>query len=213
MLDEPSAGLHPRDREALRGILQGLKRSGNSVFVVEHSLDVIAAADWLVDIGPGAGMDGGQILYSGPPPGLADVAESVTQRYLFGEDTQRTARTPRDRDDWLELAGVRRNNLHDISVAIPLRCLTAVTGVSGSGKSSLVAHALAEIEGLFHVFQFPLSCRPEDFPKTDGDSQPGWMIRVAKIDGGSVDIYDAAVAMKGAAVDMFGMKTECDAAG
>ncbi|BBZ64990.1 excinuclease ABC subunit A [Mycolicibacterium insubricum] len=147
VLDEPSAGLHPRDREALRGILQGLKRSGNSVFVVEHSLDVIAAADWLVDIGPGAGMDGGQILYSGPPPGLADVAESVTQRYLFGEDTQRIARTPRDRDDWLELAGVRRNNLHDISVAIPLRCLTAVTGVSGSGKSSLVAHALAEIVG------------------------------------------------------------------
>ncbi|MFZ2242626.1 MAG: excinuclease ABC subunit A, partial [Gordonia amarae] len=147
VLDEPSAGLHPRDREALRGILQGLKRSGNSVFVVEHSLDVIAAADWLVDIGPGAGMDGGQILYSGPPPGLADVAESVTQRYLFGEDTRRTARTPRDRDDWLELAGVRRNNLHDISVAIPLRCLTAVTGVSGSGKSSLVAHALAEIVG------------------------------------------------------------------
>lgn len=147
VLDEPSAGLHPRDRDALRDILQGLKRSGNSVFVVEHSLDIIAAADWLVDIGPGAGVDGGQILYSGPPAGLAKVTESVTRRYLFGKGAQSGSRTPRDRSDWLELADVRRNNLHDISVSVPLRCLTAVTGVSGSGKSSLVAHALAEIVG------------------------------------------------------------------
>lgn len=147
VLDEPSAGLHPRDRDALRDILQGLKRSGNSVFVVEHSLDIIAAADWLVDIGPGAGVDGGQILYSGPPAGLAKVTESVTRRYLFGKGAQSSSRTPRHRSDWLELADVRRNNLHDISVSVPLRCLTAVTGVSGSGKSSLVAHALAEIVG------------------------------------------------------------------
>ena len=147
VLDEPSAGLHPRDRDALRDILQGLKRSGNSVFVVEHSLDVIAAADWLVDIGPGAGVDGGQILYSGPPAGLAKVTESVTRRYLFSTGGRSDPRTPRKRTDWLKLAGVRRNNLHDISVSVPLRCLTAVTGVSGSGKSSLVAHALAEIVG------------------------------------------------------------------
>ncbi len=147
VLDEPSAGLHPRDRDALRDILQGLKRSGNSVFVVEHSLDIIAAADWLVDIGPGAGVDGGQILYSGPPAGLAKVTESVTRRYLFGKGAQNSPRTPRDRSNWLELADVRRNNLHDLRVSVPLRCLTAVTGVSGSGKSSLVAHALAEIVG------------------------------------------------------------------
>ncbi len=147
VLDEPSAGLHPRDQDALRDILQGLKRSGNSVFVVEHSLDIIAAADWLVDIGPGAGVDGGQVLYSGPPAGLAKVTESVTRRYLFGKGAQSSSRTPRHRSDWLELADVRRNNLHDISVSVPLRCLTAVTGVSGSGKSSLVAHALAEIVG------------------------------------------------------------------
>ncbi|OMC37242.1 excinuclease ABC subunit A [Mycobacterium sp. GA-1841] len=147
VLDEPSAGLHPRDRDALRDILQGLKHSGNSIFVVEHSLDIIAGADWLVDIGPGAGVDGGQILYSGPPAGLAKVTESVTRRYLFGGGAPTSPRTPRDRSDWLELADVRRNNLHDISVSVPLRCLTAVTGVSGSGKSSLVAHALAEIVG------------------------------------------------------------------
>lgn len=147
VLDEPSAGLHPRDREALRDILQGLKRRGNSVFVVEHSLDVIGAADWLVDIGPGAGVDGGQILYSGPPAGLADVTESVTRRYLFDDSAQTDPRTPRDRSDRMKLAGVQRNNLHDLSVSIPLRCLTAVTGVSGSGKSSLVAQALPEIVG------------------------------------------------------------------
>ncbi len=147
VLDEPSAGLHPRDREALRDILQGLKRRGNSVFVVEHSLDVIGAADWLVDIGPGAGVDGGQILYSGPPAGLADVTESVTRRYLFDDSAQTDPRTPRDRSERLELAGVQRNNLQDLSVSIPLRCLTAVTGVSGSGKSSLVAQALPEIVG------------------------------------------------------------------
>ncbi|WP_234998186.1 hypothetical protein [Mycobacterium sp. DBP42] len=147
VLDEPSAGLHPRDRDALRDILQGLKDGGNSIFVVEHSLDIIAAADWLVDIGPGAGVDGGEILYSGPPEGLAEVTESVTRRYLFGKGAQTAPRTPRDRVDWLELADVRRNNLHDLCVSVPLRCLTAVTGVSGSGKSSLVAHALAEIVG------------------------------------------------------------------
>jgi len=146
VLDEPSAGLHPRDRHALLDILAGLKHSGNSLFVVEHSLDVIAAADWLVDIGPGAGEDGGQILYSGPPPGLAKVSDSVTRRYLFGTKTA-TAHTPRECSDWLELVGVQRNNLRNLSVSIPLRCLTAVTGVSGSGKSSLVAHALPEIIG------------------------------------------------------------------
>lgn len=147
VLDEPSAGLHPRDRDALLDILAGLKRSGNSLFVVEHSLDVIAAADWLVDIGPGAGLDGGQILYSGPPAGLADVTDSVTRRYLFGDETRIAPRTPRERSEWLQLAGVQRNNLHNLSVSVPLRCLTAVTGVSGSGKSSLVAQALPEIVG------------------------------------------------------------------
>ncbi|MBE5413469.1 excinuclease ABC subunit A [Mycobacteroides abscessus] len=147
VLDEPSAGLHPRDRDALLDILAGLKRSGNSLFVVEHSLDVIAAADWLVDIGPGAGLDGGQILYSGPPAGLADVTDSVTRRYLFGDQTRIPLHPPRERSEWLELVGVQRNNLRDLTVSVPLRCLTAVTGVSGSGKSSLVAQVLPEIVG------------------------------------------------------------------
>ncbi|NMO02636.1 excinuclease ABC subunit UvrA [Gordonia sp. TBRC 11910] len=147
VLDEPSAGLHPRDRDALRGILAGLKRNGNSVFVVEHSLDVIRSADWLVDIGPGAGENGGRVLYSGPPQGLADVEESVTRRYLLREGAGAAPRVPRDRGDWLQLTGIHRNNLHDLSVSVPLRCLTAVTGVSGSGKSSLVSQALPELVG------------------------------------------------------------------
>ncbi|MDV3125971.1 excinuclease ABC subunit UvrA [Mycobacterium sp. 21AC1] len=141
VLDEPSAGLHPRDRDALLTILKGLKRRGNSVFVVEHSLDIIGAADWLVDIGPGAGESGGEILYSGPPNGLAQVSESVTRRYLF-DLAPPVSRPPREPGGWLRLEHVSRNNLHDVAVSFPLKCLTAVTGVSGSGKSSLVSQAL-----------------------------------------------------------------------
>ncbi|MFF0341896.1 excinuclease ABC subunit A [Kribbella sp. NPDC004875] len=141
VLDEPSAGLHPRDLDALLRILRGLKERGNSVFVVEHSLPVIAEADWLVDIGPAAGKHGGRVLYSGPPAGLKAVSESVTRRYLFDATTpaRRTAREP---SSYLSLHQVTRNNLHDVSVQIPLGCLTAVTGISGSGKSSLVSQAL-----------------------------------------------------------------------
>lgn len=141
ILDEPSAGLHPGDLPALLRILHGLRERGNSVFVVEHSLPVIHEADWLVDIGPGAGENGGRVLYSGAPAGLADVTDSVTRRYLFGtsEPASRERRTPRD---WLRIAGVERNSLHDLDVSIPLGVLTAVTGVSGSGKSSLVSQAL-----------------------------------------------------------------------
>ncbi|MET9327899.1 excinuclease ABC subunit UvrA [Tsukamurella sp. NPDC003166] len=163
VLDEPSAGLHPRDRDALRGILAGLKRAGNSVFVVEHSLDVIRSADWLVDIGPGAGEDGGRVLYSGPPEGLAAVEESVTRRYLLDRAPSDSGpHVPRDRAAWLELTGVTRNNLRDLTVALPLHCLTAVTGISGSGKSSLVSQALPELVGE-HLG------RPVRFDDTDDD--------------------------------------------
>ena len=83
ILDEPSAGLHPADTEALLDALDALKKSGNSLFVVEHELDVIRRADWLVDVGPGAGVNGGEILYSGPPSGLATHRGSQTRKYLF----------------------------------------------------------------------------------------------------------------------------------
>ena len=89
VLDEPSAGLHPADTEALLVALDRLKASGNSLFVVEHELDVIRHADWIVDVGPAAGEHGGQILYSGPPKGLESVRESRTRPYLFGEEKPR----------------------------------------------------------------------------------------------------------------------------
>ena len=144
VLDEPSAGLHPADGESLLQILHGLKAAGNSVFVVEHDLDLIRQAEWVVDVGPGAGDGGGRVIYSGPLPGLADVADSVTRRYVFDPPAP-PPRTLRKPQDWLRLAGVTRNNLHDLEVAFPLGCVTAVTGVSGSGKSSLVAQALPDL--------------------------------------------------------------------
>jgi excinuclease ABC subunit A len=144
VLDEPSAGLHPADTEALLAALDRLKASGNSLFVVEHDLDVIRHADWIVDIGPGAGEHGGFVLYSGPPPGLEQVDASQTRHHLFGRHLL-PARTPRAPRDWLRLTGVTRNNLSDLDVAIPLGVFTTVTGVSGSGKSTLVSQVLVEL--------------------------------------------------------------------
>ncbi|KAA0917104.1 excinuclease ABC subunit UvrA [Dietzia sp. ANT_WB102] len=144
VLDEPSAGLHPADAEPLLDVLDALTRSGNSLFVVEHDLDFVRRAEWIVDIGPGAGEHGGQVLYSGPVAGLEHVAGSITSDHLFGraEPLQRHQRTPRG---WLHLRGISRHNLRGLSVDIPLCVLTAVTGVSGSGKSTLVTQVLAEV--------------------------------------------------------------------
>jgi excinuclease ABC subunit A len=144
VLDEPSAGLHPADTEALLRALDRLKAAGNSLFVVEHELDVICHADWIVDVGPAAGEQGGKVLYSGPPDGLRHVKESQTRRHLFTAPTA-SARAPRSPKAWLKLEGVTRNNLKDLEVAFPLGVFTAVTGVSGSGKSSLVSQALVEL--------------------------------------------------------------------
>ncbi|HEX3835540.1 MAG TPA: excinuclease ABC subunit UvrA [Steroidobacteraceae bacterium] len=144
VLDEPTAGLHPADTEALLDSLQQLKDAGNSLFVIEHDLEVMRRADWLVEVGPGAGQDGGRVLYSGPPGGLRAVADSATRPYLFAP-TVPMARTPRPPQGWLKLKNVTRNNLHRLDVAIPLRVLTVVTGVSGAGKSSLVSAALPEL--------------------------------------------------------------------
>jgi excinuclease ABC subunit A len=146
VLDEPSAGLHPQDVHALLGILDGLRERGNSLFVVEHSVDVMRHADWLVDIGPGAGERGGRVLYSGPPDGLAHVEESVTRGYLAG-GRGLPPHEPRTLQGRLRLEGVTRNNLRNVSVEIPLHVLTAVTGVSGSGKSSLVSQVLPALVG------------------------------------------------------------------
>ncbi len=144
VLDEPTAGLHPEDTEALLGALDALKAAGNSVFVVEHDLEVMRHADWIVDVGPGAGQHGGRILYSGPPVNLEQVTESITRNYLFNEVSfiESANRQPRG---WLQLKDITRNNLRQLDVRFPLGVLTAVTGVSGSGKSSLVSQVLVEL--------------------------------------------------------------------
>ncbi|MFC8131735.1 excinuclease ABC subunit UvrA [Streptomyces sp. NPDC057302] len=144
VLDEPSAGLHPADAEPLLDVLDRLKASGNSLFVVEHDMDVVRRADWVVDIGPGAGEAGGRVLYSGPVPGLEKVEGSATGDFLFGR-AKPLVRRPRKPQGWLHLHGVWRHNLRDVSVDVPLHVLTAVTGVSGSGKSTLVTQVLAEL--------------------------------------------------------------------
>ena len=145
VLDEPSAGLHPADSVALLSALERLKQAGNSLFVVEHDLDLIRRADWIVDVGPDAGVGGGHVLYSGPPAGLMGKADSHTARYLSGEPVRNAVAARRAPERWLRLAGVERNNLRGIAAAFPVGCLTAVTGVSGSGKTSLVGQALHDL--------------------------------------------------------------------
>jgi excinuclease ABC subunit A len=144
VLDEPSAGLHPADTQALLRALEQLKLAGNSLFVIEHDLDVMRRAEWIVDVGPEAGENGGRVLYSGPPAGLHEVSESHTARYLFAESrpARRQARAARG---WLELKQVTRNNLRALDVSFPIGVFTVVTGVSGAGKSSLVSAALIEL--------------------------------------------------------------------
>lgn len=144
VLDEPSAGLHPADTEALLRALDRLKQSGNSLFVVEHEIDIIRQADWIVDVGPAAGELGGQVLYSGPPEGLKDIEASVTKHYIFDRQKQASPK-PSNAKAWLRLEGISRNNLKNISVDFPLGVFTSVTGVSGSGKSSLVSQVLVEL--------------------------------------------------------------------
>ncbi|MES2741963.1 MAG: excinuclease ABC subunit UvrA [Pseudomonadota bacterium] len=177
VLDEPSAGLHPSDTQALLTALHRLKASGNSLFVVEHDLQVMAQADWIVDVGPGAGQDGGQILYSGPPAGLAAVAASRTRPYLL-ERQSIAPRPPRTAAGWLTLTGVTRNNLRQLDARFPIGMLTSVCGVSGSGKSTLVSQALMELVGA-HLGQ-PAAAPDDDEPGAPPAARPG----AGRIDGG-----------------------------
>jgi excinuclease ABC subunit A len=165
VLDEPSAGLHPADSEALFDALQRLKAAGNSVFVVEHDLDTMRRADWLIDVGPAAGEQGGEVLYSGPPAGLAAVSASQTRAYLFSEVAP-PARRARAASAWLRLQGITRNNLQDLAAEFPLGCFTAVTGISGSGKSSLVSQALLDLVGA-HLGLASAHAEPEEISLED----------------------------------------------
>ncbi len=169
VLDEPSAGLHPADGEALFEALQRLKADGNTLFVVEHDVETMRRADWLIDVGPAAGEKGGRVLYSGPPAGLADIADSQTRAYLFAEN-QRPERAARKPSGWLKLDGVTRNNLNNLSAEFPLGCFTSVTGVSGSGKSSLVSQALLELVGA--QLGRPMAEAESEEPSLEDDTPP-----------------------------------------
>lgn len=144
ILDEPSIGLHPRDNQRLISSLRGLQKQGNTVIVVEHDEAVMREADWLIDLGPGSGRDGGRVVAQGPPQVVASEGQSLTGRYLSGQMTipvPANRRIPR-RGHAIVLEGVRTNNLKNISVRFPLGLLICVTGVSGAGKSSLVSQTL-----------------------------------------------------------------------
>ena len=163
VLDEPTAGLHPVDSDALMAALDRLRAGANSLFVVEHDPALILRADWVVDVGPLAGAQGGQVLYSGPVTGLRDVTESQTGFHLFKQRGDASGRTRRVATGSLEISGVHVNNLRGLTVSFPLGVLTAVTGVSGSGKSSLVSRALVQlVAGHLHPGSTPDPQVPDD---------------------------------------------------
>ncbi len=144
VLDEPSVGLHPRDMDRVNSLLENLRDAGNTLVVVEHDPQVMLAADRIVDMGPGAGMNGGQIVFDGTPTELRS-APSLTGQYLSGAKSIATnlqQTPPTENTKWLEITGAAEHNLKSIDVRFPLNCITTVTGVSGSGKSTLVVDTL-----------------------------------------------------------------------
>ncbi|MDM8529909.1 excinuclease ABC subunit UvrA [Anaerolineales bacterium HSG25] len=191
VLDEPSIGLHQRDNRRLLDSLLRLRDLGNTVLVVEHDSDTMEAADWIVDFGPGAGTRGGEVVFTGTPAELKTYSGSITGEYLSG---QRKVTSPEGRRDtngrWLALKGVTHHNLNKVQAKFPLGCFTCVTGVSGSGKSSLVTETLypalarqlhkskarpgkfkslegiEEIDKVIHITQDPIGRTPRSNPAT-----------------------------------------------
>ncbi len=161
ILDEPSIGLHQRDNDKLLATLKNLRDMGNSVIVVEHDEDTIRAADCVVDIGPGAGEHGGQLVAIGTAGDIMRCPESVTGQYLSGKKFIPVPETRRKPKDWLKICGAAANNLKNIDVDVPLGVFTCVTGVSGSGKSSLVNEVLCKrlSRDLNHSLDVPGKCR------------------------------------------------------
>ena len=138
ILDEPSIGLHPRDTRLLINVLKNLRNLGNTVLVVEHDEDIMRSADYIIDIGPHAGRLGGEVVFAGEPALIHNATNSLTANYLNGTEYITVPSTRRKWNSYIEVKGARENNLKNIDVKFPLNTLTVVTGVSGSGKSSLV---------------------------------------------------------------------------
>ena len=141
VLDEPTVGLHPHNTEKLIEILSSLKDIGNTVLVVEHDEEVIMSSDYLIDIGPGAGNNGGEIVFSGKTSSMSNKTAGPTSDFIFNKTkiSSHSFRTPKGQ---IKLLGCNENNLKNVSLNIPLQCLVVVTGVSGSGKSTLVKNIL-----------------------------------------------------------------------
>ncbi len=168
ILDEPSVGLHPRDTGRLVEVLKELRDLGNTVVVVEHEEDVIKAADYLVDIGPAAGIHGGELVFAGPYEDIyKDASESLTTKYMSGRMTIPVPKQRRKSVKWLELKGCRQHNLKNIDIKIPLNTLSVVSGVSGSGKTTLIKEIL--YPALKAHFGEPTAKTPGEFKSLTGD--------------------------------------------
>lgn len=166
ILDEPSIGLHSRDTDRLISVLRRLQQLGNTVVVVEHDEEIMRAADYIIDIGPGAGTEGGQIVYSGDLKDLQKGTASHTLRYLTGEETIPIPASRRRWNKSITIRGARENNLKNIDAKIPLNVMTVVTGVSGSGKSTLICKTLYNALKR-HLDE--VADRPGEFTSLDGD--------------------------------------------
>ncbi|MCP4421201.1 MAG: excinuclease ABC subunit UvrA, partial [Chloroflexi bacterium] len=192
VLDEPTIGLHPRDQQALLNLLLHLRDAGNTVLVVEHDADTMRAADWLIDLGPGAGVLGGELVAAGTPAQVMAEPDSLTGRYLSGnlQVMPLSDKTGRSASGWLNLKGARLHNLKKIDVNFPLGTFTCITGVSGSGKSSLITRTLypalaqalhrarrvpgvhdslegiTQIDKVIHITQQPIGRNPRSNPGT-----------------------------------------------
>ena len=168
ILDEPSIGLHPRDTNRLIGVLKQLRDLGNTVIVVEHEEEVIRAADWIVDIGPKAGYNGGEVVFSGTLPQLLKSKKSLTADYLTGRREIAVPATARGWSNSITVKGARENNLRNVDMRIPLGVMTCITGVSGSGKSSLAKGILYPA---LRRLLYDTGVKPGDFDSLTGDVQ------------------------------------------